>query len=220
MTITITKPTVGGSEDSWGTQINTALDTIVDGVNLAMPSGGIIMWSGTVANVPSGWYLCDGTNGTPNLVDRFIVGSASDSGQTHDIGDTGGANDRLLTSANIPSHTHSFSATTASNGSHTHTYSGTTSTKSLTGTLTAGKPRGYSGIVTLSAGDQAGGGDGSQSSANKYNIDASHNHTFSGTTSSDGSHTHTVSGTTGSTGSGSAFDNRPAYYALAFIMKA
>lgn len=291
MAISITKPTIGGSEDTWGAQINTALDAIVDTANGTsgtmapnlstltingtavtataaelntldgvtattaeintlngltattaelnkldgytgtatdlneavahyVPSGGIIMWSGTVAAIPTGWYLCDGNNGTPDLVDRFIVGSSTDSGATHDIGDTGGTNSLTLVSGNIPSHTHSFSATTASGGSHTHTYSGTTSNKSLTGTLTAGKPQGYSGIVSLSSGSVAGGGDGSQSSANTYSINASHDHTYSGTTASNGSHTHTVSGTTGSTGSGSAFDNRPAYYALAFIMKA
>lgn len=39
-----------------------------------VPTGGIIMWSG--ATVPTGWYLCDGTNGTPNLADKFILAGA------------------------------------------------------------------------------------------------------------------------------------------------
>ena len=40
-----------------------------------MPSRGIIMWSGTAADIPTGWALCDGTNGTPNLTDRFVLGA-------------------------------------------------------------------------------------------------------------------------------------------------
>ena len=51
------------------------------------PVGGIIMWSGTLANVPSGWYLCDGTNGTPDLRDKFILGWAAGV----DPGGTGGS---------------------------------------------------------------------------------------------------------------------------------
>lgn len=43
-----------------------------------VPSGAIIMWSGTVANIPSGWYLCDGTHSTPDLRDKFIVGAKQD----------------------------------------------------------------------------------------------------------------------------------------------
>jgi len=39
----------------------------------SIPSGGIIMWAGTTLQIPSGWYLCDGNNGTPNLVNRFVV---------------------------------------------------------------------------------------------------------------------------------------------------
>ena len=39
-----------------------------------MPSRGIIMWSGTAADIPTGWALCDGTGGTPDLTDRFIGG--------------------------------------------------------------------------------------------------------------------------------------------------
>ena len=52
-----------------------------------VPSGGIIMWSGSIVSIPSGWYLCDGTNGTPNLRDKFIVGA----GSAYAVAATGGA---------------------------------------------------------------------------------------------------------------------------------
>ena len=52
-----------------------------------MPSRGIIMWSGTAADIPTGWALCDGTGGTPDLTDRFILGA----GKTYQPGATGGA---------------------------------------------------------------------------------------------------------------------------------
>lgn len=41
-----------------------------------LPSGVIVMWSGS--SIPSGWALCDGTNGTPDLRDRFIVGAGEE----------------------------------------------------------------------------------------------------------------------------------------------
>ena len=44
-----------------------------------VPSGGIIMWSGTIASIPTGWYLCNGSNSTPDLRNRFIVGAVADS---------------------------------------------------------------------------------------------------------------------------------------------
>lgn len=43
----------------------------------ALPPGSIIMWSGTVASIPSGFLICDGTNGTPNLLGRFVKGVAT-----------------------------------------------------------------------------------------------------------------------------------------------
>lgn len=43
-----------------------------------VPSGVILMWSGTIASVPSGWAFCDGTNGTPDLRDRFVVAAQQD----------------------------------------------------------------------------------------------------------------------------------------------
>ena len=65
-----------------------------DGSNITnveggVPSGGIIIWSGAANAIPSGWYLCNGSNGTPNLSGKFVVGySASDN--DFDVGDNGG----------------------------------------------------------------------------------------------------------------------------------
>lgn len=49
--------------------------------------GFICLWSGAVENIPAGWHLCDGTMGTPDLRDKFIIGA----GGTHAVGDTGGS---------------------------------------------------------------------------------------------------------------------------------
>lgn len=51
-----------------------------------VPSGGIILWYGSVANIPHQFVLCDGNNGTPDLRDRFVVGA----GATYNPGDSGG----------------------------------------------------------------------------------------------------------------------------------
>lgn len=66
--------------------------------NGVVPVGGIILWSGSIASIPSNWELCDGTSGTPDLRDRFVLGA----GSTYTPGTTGG------------------SYTTTSGGAHTH----------------------------------------------------------------------------------------------------
>jgi hypothetical protein len=90
-----------------------------DGVEWAavpdgVPSGVIVMWSGTVATIPTGWFLCDGENDTPDLRDRFIVGAKEDDGGVAKTNVTGS----LTQSGDgtIPSHTHT-------GPDHTHTYS-------------------------------------------------------------------------------------------------
>ena len=67
-----------------------------------IPSGIIAMWSGPHTNIPDGWFLCDGQNGTPDLRNRFIVGA----GTSYDVGDTGGSENVKLTAEQMPSHTH------------------------------------------------------------------------------------------------------------------
>ena len=55
-------------------------------INLVIPKGTIVLWSGTIATIPNGWVLCDGTNGTPDLRNRFVVGA----GGEYSVGSTGG----------------------------------------------------------------------------------------------------------------------------------
>ena len=88
-----------------------------------MPTGAIIMWSGLIGDVPAGWVVCDGNNGTPNLTDRFIVGAGGSLGVV--AGATGGSHTVTLSASNLPSHTHTYSGTTNTVGNHTH--SGSTS---------------------------------------------------------------------------------------------
>jgi len=76
----------------------------------------IIMWSGKVAEIPNGWQLCDSTNNTPDLRDRFIQGV--DTGELP--GQTGGSHEIALTLDNLPKHGHSFITSPA--GEHKHSY--------------------------------------------------------------------------------------------------
>lgn len=77
--------------------------------SLGVPIGSIIMWSNyNGAGIPSGWALCDGQAGRPDLRNRFVVGS----GSSYSIGNTGGSADAI-----VVSHTH-----TATDSGHTHTY--------------------------------------------------------------------------------------------------
>lgn len=169
------------------------VDSITAGSGGSVPSGGIIMWSGSVASIPAGWYLCNGANGTPDLRNRFVVGA----GSSFSPGGTGGSNDAV-----VVSHTHSFSGTTGTtNIDHVHdtnvlrysdgtgTYASAPSGKSVSGKVfSAGASGTYNTVGT----------DGMYSNT-------THSHSFSGTTSSAGS-----SGTNA---------NMPLYYALAYIMK-
>jgi microcystin-dependent protein len=80
-----------------------------------IPAGLIAMWSGSIGSIPSGWYLCDGSNGTPNLTDRFIIGA----GSTYAVNGTGGVSSVTLTTSNMPAHTHAATSTVTDPG-HTH----------------------------------------------------------------------------------------------------
>lgn len=145
--------------------------------NTGIPRGVIVMWSGTLETIPKGWALCDGTQGTPNLRDRFIVGA----GNIYPVNNTGGLDSVTLTVAQIPSHRHSGTTDTA--GTHAHNYLGQ---EAMT------RYEGWSG-------------------------QQHYDRTTTRTTEPAGAHVHTF--VTEYIGGGQPHENRPPYYALAFIMK-
>lgn len=127
------------------------------------PSGGIILWSGAADAIPSGWVLCNGSNSTPDLRNRFVIGA----GSTYAVGATGGSADAITVS-----HTHTVSGTTGDGGSHYHSYQ--------TGYQTNVPIQGSNGNF--------GGGTPDDTSHIYYSstVDA-HTHSFSATTASTGS---------------------------------
>ena len=95
--------TIGGNVTMPNGTLTAKTVNATDG-NGIIPLGGIIMWSGASNAIPAGWALCNGQNGTPNLVNRFVVGA----GGEYAVGATGGAKDVTLTVEQIPAHTHSY----------------------------------------------------------------------------------------------------------------
>jgi microcystin-dependent protein len=170
-----------------------------------IPSGVITLWSGAIGAIPAGWLLCNGTSGTPDLRDRFVVGA----GTTYAVGATGGAATVTLSTGNLPAHTHTVNGTTGL-VSNDHVHSGTTSTDP--GHTHDTNINSSAGGGTLAA-DAVGNASVNTSSAGSH----AHNFTTGGISAN---HTHTFSATSSSVGSGTAVENRPPYYALAYIMKA
>jgi hypothetical protein len=76
----------------------------------AIPTGCIVLWSGSTGSIPATWYLCDGTNGTPDLRNSFIVGA----GSTYAVNATGGTADAI-----VVSHTHTATSVVTDPG-HVH----------------------------------------------------------------------------------------------------
>ena len=160
------------------------------------PIGGIIMWSGALNAIPAGWALCNGQNGTPDLQERFVVGAGSADnisvpGSTqYALNDSGGANSVTLSTNQIPSHNHTYSGWTSTDGNHTHLWN-------------------Y-GIE----GDDSGNG----GSNDEFTLRAAPAAKYS-VMEYAGRHAHTYSGTTAVRGGSGAHENRPPYYALAYIMR-
>ena len=171
-----------------------------------VPQGAIIMWSGAINDIPPGWSLCDGTTANkldgnvsflkPNLMERFIVGAGTTDNANvtnstqYAIGAGGNGN-------NFIAHTHNVDpasfTTSASEGTHGHT--GTTG--GPTGTRSVGNNQTGSGTTVPNT---------------------AHTHTVT-TADTQGAHSHTINLPNKTSTAASDSENRPPYYALAFIIK-
>jgi microcystin-dependent protein len=174
-------------------------------LNSPVPAGFIGMWSGAIGAIPSGWALCNGSNGTPDLRDRFIVGA----GSTYAIGNTGGANSVTLTEAQIPSHTHTISSVGVTNtvGAHTHVISdpGHTHLSNAVGLV--------NGTINWvgTGGTPYNNGNNTQTASATTGI--------TNQTAGDHAHSLNITSAAATAGGGGSHENRPPYFALAYIMK-
>lgn len=209
-----------------------------------IPAGLISLWSGSVVSIPSGWVLCDGTSGTPDLRDRFVVGA----GSTYNPDATGGATTATLSVANLPSHQHglSLSGTTGDNSvNHNHGVNIDTGTQSanhahsvnIDTNVAGAHDHTYIGPTYNNSGGAGANSVSDSSSTQTTSSHAGHLHNVAGTTADNNAdHFHNVAGTTannsanhnhafsftgtsGAIGSDTAFGILPPYYALAYIMK-
>jgi hypothetical protein len=191
LTGTPTAPTASAATNT--TQVATTA-FVQTAVAAAFSTGMIMMWSGTIATIPSGWVLCNGSNSTPDLRNRFVIGAHSDTAGvayttvTGSNTQTGGSKDAVLVS-------------------HTHTL-GSANTSRFSSATTYDRGGGAFGTATVpSSGTSnriwtSGGG------SDIFHVSAE----FTNTTDS---HTHSIS----TEGTSATNANLVPYYALAFIMK-
>ncbi len=202
--------------------ISTLMAELDEAQRHHVPTGAIMMWSGAIANIPAGWALCNGQNGTPDLRGRFIVSATYGDDITFDgedynyeVGNVGGKNEVKLSAAQsgLPAHSHSMQYA----GEHAHriTYwnngDGANDTEYTNEWAVDGKENAY----------PAGGG-GSGTKVKSVRLSASYGDTWIGNDyiqmKKAGSHAHTINNNT-SAGASQPHENRPVFYALAFIMK-
>ena len=181
-------------------QIKIGLNT--DSITMGSAQYGFIQdFYGNVNTIPRGWYICDGTNGTPDLRGMFIVGYDPRDSEYNQVGKNGGLKSVTLTEGQMPSHSHTGS--TSMSGSHSHfvavgeyyndnNSTGVSSTNSL-----------------RTRGDSQGDG-------HRYQLHGVNKESNSGKSSISGEHSHTI--VTNTTGGGQAHENRPPFYTMIKIM--
>ena len=218
----------------------------IDETTTYLPSGVIVMWSGAISAIPTGWVICDGTNSTPNLTDRFVIHADADAAGTNNVGDSGGASTvdvqhshtadgTLATDSDGHSHTADGTLATDTDG-HDHTINagatGITAHSHGPGTLATGTATNATevvvdvgtgtNVVTVTHGhdvtQNATESVGHSHTSGTLDSDTdTHSHDVTGSTDTD-THSHDVTGSTADSLS-TTQTIRDKYYALAYIMK-
>jgi hypothetical protein len=186
LTGTPTAPTASAATNT--TQVATTA-FVQTALSAAFTSGMIMMWSGTIATIPTGWVLCNGSNSTPDLRNRFVIGAHTDSAGvaystvTGSNTQTGGTKDAI-----VVSHTHTFTGTALGTHAHETTFNQTSKSNNATPYILSNPSIGenLNGSVNLTSSSVSAG---------------------------------TPAGTNSTEGSSGTNQNLPPYYALAYIMK-
>lgn len=128
-----------------GGESNLEVDNLIvrNYSSTVIPIGVILMYSGLASEIPKGWHICNGGEGTPNLTGKFIKASTV-------AGEIGGSSEIQLAVENMPTHNHTITGTvtTSENGAHTHTINGQYGT--VTGTETGSNLESSSDIINTS----------------------------------------------------------------------
>jgi len=202
-----------------------------------IPTGGIIMWSGSASAIPTGWALCDGGSGRPDLRGKFVIGASASGGYA--VAATGGTADATLVSHShtINNHTHSFSDSGSFSGntgyfdtSHTHGFTQNTSSNGdhshRWGTdddIGAGggtnNPDANGGTAWKAFTDTQGAHVHGLPDTGGPSANSNHRHSFSGSVSVSGNTDNPSNTGTNSQGSSATGKNLPPYYAICYIIK-
>lgn len=187
--------------------------------NKLIPKGAIIMYNGQASEIPDGWHICDGTNGTPNLIGNFIKAS-------NVAGESGGSNEIQILEENLPSHTHTFidnNVTTSESGNHTHSI--------INEQVTTSKEGGHTHTFQGTYANCSSSNDinviqtGQQSDYITTSESGVHNHTINTADiqlNQSGSHNHNVDLSNNkltSVGQNKSITYQPKYYSLIYIMR-
>ena len=164
---------------------------MTDDGDLFVPAGVIAMWAGTLASIPTGWNLCDGTSGTPDLRQKFLRGAPAST----EAGTTGGA----------ITHTHTE---TSAGAAHTHVIEGAGAHQHIVNSA-GSHNHGATASMLTNGGSSKSESNASDGGLHRHTTNYSVTHNHSGATSSaGGAHTHTI---------GNGVDTRPPYYDILFI---
>ncbi len=207
-------------------------------------SGSIVMWSGT--QIPRGYAICDGGNGTPDLRNRFVIAANNNSANTYYYQNSDTTFPPQITSGHLPQHNHAFSST-SNDGNHSHSFNtandtfvhehdfGFSSTGAHNHTIYAWRFLSTGSYAFLYDRSKGGSSTVYYTSGTRTSDSANRTHGHAGTSNYDGGHTHTVtlesdspashthSGTVANQGASGTISLTgfpyPPYYALYYIMK-
>ena len=180
-------------------------------LEIGIAMGIIVIWSGLVTSIPISWQLCDGTNGTPDLRNRFVVSA----GSAYAVNSTGGSLNHIhtaegstgftaLSTSQMPAHSHGVNDPTHAHGvsdpGHAHAIPYSAGADQGSGAFDVGGNPFNGGVITTAA-------------ATGIGIIGSPTYISIASAGGGAGHNHSVSTTIANA------SNLPPYYALAYIMK-